>query len=1585
MSFDYKEAKRAGFSDEEIRDELRPELLNAGFSEPEINAYFKEESGEKMLSLSGQEQSDVIKSIPRDLGFLDAIELGFKGSNTGMLTTLEAPPQLTPEEEESLNFPERIARSLSAIVSDIPFYVAGAKIAAPAGAVGGGAIGSVVPGIGTAAGAGVGAAVGGTSGAFALHSAVRSILVQAYKQGDVSSYGELLERLENVDPELVGGEAAKGAAIGALTSFAGLAAKVGAAALGAGTKTTAAAGFSGEVAGLTAASAGVEGKMPTADDFIENAALIGLLKATNKTSVKTVNKVTNDVLPKLHDAFVKFGAVPEQIVEMAKKNPIIFENILSKNLNIDGSQIIKEKREIKKAYNEVKKNPFGGTPEEVLASINPEELNRFLIQRGAAIKDVNGDIIIQGKQLLKEKGTERNFGLTKIIFKHGLKKRDMAKLPEFLREYDPAETNDRLVIYRIPKNKKEVYAIVFNKEAPSSTPRLIMPEKADTPEPITISASGEGASESIVSESKNKNKYLVSMYKEAFSDKPLSEPKSSAQEVNFVAFSGDNAIYSHGNSALLKMEDTKPVKLDAQSTVRISDIIKNLEEKINIPIRVGKFRKSGPGHLGIYKIKPEVIRLSAANDIQTATHEIGHHLEKTLFGKIGSDEITAWYKELKPIATKPRKRNKASFSAEGFAEFVSKYVAKPDEAKKLAPKFYDFFETKLDEIAPQIKNLLLDARASVDAWAKQPAEMQVLSHVSIGKRDLPFLKVKSKEAFNKLYTAFFDDLYPIKDIQSKLGIKEVTGSDPYGIARLQKDWLGKAEHFLQKAPFNYYTYKNEGRPLRNIINDAENINEFTAYLTAKRAIELNKRGITTGIPMAAAKITLKNLDGKYSKLSEELYKYQDAVLRYVRDAGLISDDVYSAIKEQNRFYIPFKRVINETGKLDIGNGGKGFNAKNPIKRIKGSARDIIDPIESIVASTYNAIFMAEKNKVAMAIADLARIDKAGLYIEKIPKPMKAITLKPTEEMLEQGFEDMTIFRPTEYFDKNNQIQVFKNGETELFQVDPSLAKIMNGLDPVSVSFIGKVMMQPKKWLTAGATLTPDFIAKNGFRDTIHAFITSENSFTPVKDNWKGLRSAAKKDDIYWEWRKAGGGMSAQVSSDRSSLQKRMKDLMETGYAKKVFNTIKPSELPLLGFKIMEGMRVASEVIESSTRIGEFQKAMKGKEASPENLRKAAFASRDITLDFARSGYITRAINSYLAFFNAGMQGTDKFIRTFKNHPAKAPILIAASIITPSVFFALASHDDEAVMQVPQAQRDIAWVFRVDDVVFRLPKPQQFGYIGTLVERGVHYALDKMDGKERSEAFHNAGKAFMEEFQLGVIPTFAMPIIEEYANKNLFMDRPIIPYDRENALPEYQFTPYTTELTKGLSKIIGEIVGQENTFSPAVAENYLNSWGGGTARYILNFADFVSRKSGILPDPVKPADTLADVPFVRAFVARSPSAGAESIQRFYEEYESMNKFLTSFKLQIKDLNSEEAQKLSGYAGYAAIMSYKNNLSELSQTIRLIEKDPVSSAGEKRQLIDHVYLGMISIAKEGLQAIYAIKDEINQKPESGGSND
>ena len=151
------------------------------------------------------------------------------------------------------------------------------------------------------------------------------------------------------------------------------------------------------------------------------------------------------------------------------------------------------------------------------------------------------------------------------------------------------------------------------------------------------------------------------------------------------------------------------------------------------------------------------------------------------------------------------------------------------------------------------------------------------------------------------------------------------------------------------------------------------------------------------------------------------------------------------------------------------------------------------------------------------------------------------------------------------------------------------------------------------------------------------------------------------------------------------------------------------------------------------------------------------------------------------------------------------------------------------------------------------------------------------------------------------------------------------------------------------------------------------------------ADFVSRKSGILPDPVKPADTLADVPFVRAFVARSPSAGAESIQRFYEEYESMNKFLTSFKLQIKDLNSEEAQKLSGYAGYAAIMSYKNNLSELSQTIRLIEKDPVSSAGEKRQLIDHVYLGMISIAKEGLQAIYAIKDEINQKPESGGSND
>jgi hypothetical protein len=83
----------------------------------------------------------------------------------------------------------------------------------------------------------------------------------------------------------------------------------------------------------------------------------------------------------------------------------------------------------------------------------------------------------------------------------------------------------------------------------------------------------------------------------------------------------------------------------------------------------------------------------------------------------------------------------------------------------------------------------------------------------------------------------------------------------------------------------------------------------------------------------------------------------------------------------------------------------------------------------------------------------------------------------------------------------------------------------------------RLLSYPAKWLRAGATLTPEFIARNPARDQFTAFVYSKYGFMPGYDLSKGIFHAIKKDDLYWKWKISGGEHSMLVSMDREYLQK----------------------------------------------------------------------------------------------------------------------------------------------------------------------------------------------------------------------------------------------------------------------------------------------------------------------------------------------------------------------------------------------------------------------------------------------------------------
>jgi hypothetical protein len=224
-----------------------------------------------------------------------------------------------------------------------------------------------------------------------------------------------------------------------------------------------------------------------------------------------------------------------------------------------------------------------------------------------------------------------------------------------------------------------------------------------------------------------------------------------------------------------------------------------------------------------------MIRLRKANDIATAAHEIGHHLEKTLFGETASGKLGEYNDELLKIATKPKgSPTKAAIEAEGFAEFIAKYVANPEEAKKAAPKFYKFFEKEIAAKDPEMHAVLLNAREKVRLWAEQPAQARVLAQIST--KEAPS-DLTAKEQFNKFkngaITQTFDDFAPIdilvKNVEKKSGQQISFSDNPYNRARLFKGWAGKVEHFLQHGTYDYNTYKNTGESLGEILGPADNL------------------------------------------------------------------------------------------------------------------------------------------------------------------------------------------------------------------------------------------------------------------------------------------------------------------------------------------------------------------------------------------------------------------------------------------------------------------------------------------------------------------------------------------------------------------------------------------------------------------------------------------------------------------------------------------------------------------------------------------------------------------------------------------
>jgi hypothetical protein len=1048
----------------------------------------------------------------------------------------------------------------------------------------------------------------------------------------------------------------------------------------------------------------------------------------------------------------------------------------------------------------------------------------------------------------------------------------------------------------------------------------------------------------------------VSRIQQAISagDRPLSIPEgriqaraAAAVETPMTAATGSAAatLPEEGIFARVKPpsgpRSAGPTKPTTSKTISRAKLIENIRRNLGVTISSGRTGYNRDQVLGIYKQQPQVIRTGFAEDYDTIAHEIGHDFTKRY--KLDDPQFLQELTDMMDAMNVHdyRQYPPSQWLDEGIAEYMRAYLTNPAQARQLAPRFTAYMESKLPK---KIQRGLANVQRDIAIW-----EGQGDYNRAVGKIDFEGGDTKNRASWNKWYTRAVDDLNPIKLIEKALtGTVNIGSKSIYKLARLSRGVGERAKMAITRGIFD-----DKGKELsvglRQIVEPIERIGmsekDFGTYLAVMHAQDLKE--LEKIIPFSdeeiAAVMERWGDNPVVQKAQQQIVKYNNALLDLMVDAQLLSKEAVAEMRRKYPNYVPFMRYFDDDAVAGFKNGGygasKGFaNITNPVKRMseEGSERTIINPIESMVKNTFLVMNAAAKNKVGLQLAELAKIDGAGAWVEHVP-----------------GASD-----PKEHI-----VNVKINGENQAYKIrDPELYNAMLSLDNESVNSLIKFLGGSASLLRAGATLTPEFTIRNAFRDVTGAMINSTKyGFNPL-DFFRGFFHVVTKSDVYEKFINSGGAMSTMMALDRDANREALKAIFKLSLKDKALNVVtSPKELAkfLSGYTPLKAtvgvLRKGAEISELSTKVGAFNKALQ----KTGDIEEAAYTARDL-MDFNRAGSAVRSANRAVAFLNASIQGTDKMVRAFKDNPASFLTRAFTTLVLPAaaIYFwnryLLSDEERAAYENIPRWQKDSFFVIGIPGTgeFVRIPKPFEAGMLfATSTER----MLDWLEGNDK-EAFESYGKATVESMTPPVLFTALTPLLEAITNHSFFRDAPVVPQGEQRFEKKDQYGVYTSELAKEIGQFMDKIgLGNTNAASPRIIDNTIKGYTAGLGQYGVDLADKVIEGVRGSDGVAEPAKKWTEDPFFRSFFV-STAGGGQVRQDFYDKWDKLS--------AAKASAARNEKKFAQQREYDRMNRYYKQISKLNKQYKEIQQSKTLSAEEKRSKLDALDAKMNAAAAAAL---------------------
>jgi hypothetical protein len=485
----------------------------------------------------------------------------------------------------------------------------------------------------------------------------------------------------------------------------------------------------------------------------------------------------------------------------------------------------------------------------------------------------------------------------------------------------------------------------------------------------------------------------------------------------------------------------------------------------------------------------------------------------------------------------------------------------------------------------------------------------------------------------------------------------------------------------------------------------------------------------------------------------------------------------------------------------------------------------------------------------------------------------------------------------------NIISVLEQGKPVYYEVEDPL--LLRALDAMGAQQWGGIMHTfrfAKRTLTKMVTIDPAFMMANFLRDTLSTAVVVKGSGTKqVIGAIKGLKAAWDEDPDIMAMMMAGAGGGGFYDHNPADVRKMLAKKMPAGKIGAFTNSI---ITPRGAYRAWQKIGNASE---QANRVALYKRiiAEGGTEA------EAAYQARDV-LNFTMTGDYNamKFLVQTVPFLNARIQGLYRLGRGGAENPVGFAMK-GAAITAATIALLLKNRDDERWQELPEWDKDTYWHFFVGDEHFRLPKPFEVGALfATVPERMISLGTgdDALD-----TTIERLWRMAMDTFAFNPVPQALKPVVEQYANRNMFTGSPIIGLHLKGLAPEAQYDPWTSETMRELARVLPGWGG-----SPKRLESFARGYFGAVGMYILGASDAVTRRAFGHPD--RPTKGIRNYPVLTRFWRDPNPRTSKYANQMYDmlgEADSMYKTLNAYRKQgrieqARDLMKEEGGKLQARA-------------------------------------------------------------------------